>query len=259
MSRSADAARSFDGVPVIGRADIRRVVEAWPEPERYETMRLRVARYLPIWHAAYARYADAAGVSDAKRELQTQRMTDFLELCAALRAGDKVTKKRLNETESAISALTHFAPMTFPHEPWTVRIRSAALTARHFLETARSGAGPERFAAAVYGWAEIESAFPGDSSALLQELAASERAAAGDGYFDGHHLVYGRLCRERGLEAEGLAVYAAVADIMRSLGEDPGPFSLGDDFWQPSPSPARGQRADAHERFHGRAAPGWMR
>lgn len=245
-------------VPVWGRADIARVVAPWSEQERYELLARWTARYLPIWFDAYPRYAERVGLTSAKRELQTTRMGELIERCAALRAKEKVPKVRLNETESAISALTALAPQRLTDGPWGTRIRSAALTARQLLQVAQEGARPDHAAAAVYRWAEIESAFPGDSASLLQTLTAQERQAAGPGFADGHHLVYGRPCLERGLEGEGRAVYAWVAAIMDKIEDDPGPFQVEEHFWTSDSTLARAQRAQSYESFHGKPAPGWL-
>ncbi|UFU01915.1 hypothetical protein LQF12_10345 [Ruania suaedae] len=251
--------RDSRGRPALSRPDIDAVVQEWTEAERFAFYSRWVARYLPIWHAAYARYAEQTGVDAPKRELFTQRMDELIERGAAVRAGERVVKARLNETQSAISALTAHAPNAFGVAPWTTRIRTAALTARHFLQVCSDGAKPSLVTAGVYTWAEIESGFPGDSAAMLMMLTPKERASAGPGVADAHHLVYARPCQEHGLAEEGRAVYDAVAAIMSDPGRDPGPFPLDDGFWVTSPSPARAQQAQAYEKFHGRQAPPWMR
>ncbi|MDT9595309.1 hypothetical protein RDV89_19635 [Nocardioides zeae] len=224
------------GRPALGRADVARVLAGWTEQERYELCRRWVARYLPLWHEAYARYADAAGIADEKRTLHTQRMGELVERCQQLRDGVRMPKARVNETESAISALTEMAPRILVGPPWSTVVRNAALTARYFVALSRDGASLDRVAASVYRWAEVESGFPGRSDWLLQQLTPAERARAGDGHFDGHHLLYARPCRDAGLEAEGRAVYDAVADIMGRLDEDPGPFLVDDEFFTPRPA-----------------------
>lgn len=204
------------------------------------------------------RYADAVDLSSAKRELFTTRMDELFDRCRALRAGEAMPKARLNETESAVSALSHGARRTFLAEPWTTTVRTAALQVRHLLRIAKEGASPTLFAAGVYRWAEIEAQFPGDSSEMLQELTREERDAAGAGYFDGHHLVYSRVAQEWGLGENGEAVYAAVDEIMQRLGSPPETYVIPDGFWEPRSNVALEQRAAGYEQFHGKPSPKWF-
>ena len=243
---------------IWGRGDIAELVSDWPEQRRYEIYAAWVARYLPIWHEGFARYADAVDLADSKRELFTARVNELLDRCDALRAGEAMPKARVNETESAVSALSHGALRSFGTEPWTTTVRTAALQIRHLLRIAKEGASPGRFASGVYDWAEMETRFPGDSSAMLQQLTLEEREAAGPGYFDGHHLLYGRVAREWGLGESGQAVYAAVDEIMQHLETPPKPYVIPDGFWQPGSDLAREQRATAHEQFHGKQPPKWL-
>ncbi|MFT3899252.1 MAG: hypothetical protein QM728_03280 [Gordonia sp. (in: high G+C Gram-positive bacteria)] len=249
--------RWFGRGTVWGRGDIERAVADWPEEQRYEAMVRWTARYLPLWHDAFARYADDVDLAPDKRELFTARMTELIERCADIRRGERVVKARIKETESAISALSNGAARHYAAQPWNPQIRTAALTARHLLRAAEEGADAEKLAAGVYSWAEIESGFPGDSSSLLQALTTAERAAAGHGFYDGHHLLYGRPCQQAGLAAEGRAVYASVARIMADLGADPGPFPTPEGFWTLRPSPAVEQADMAYEAFHSHRPPRW--
>lgn len=182
------AKRSDEAPPprVEGRADIAAVVGGWPEQQRYDIYAAWVARYLPIWREGFSRYADSAEVSIAKRALFTTRIDELFDRCAALRAGETMPKARLNETESAVNALSNGAPWRFGCSPWTTTVRTAALQVRHLLRIAKESASPGLLASAVYDWAEIETQFPGDSSAMLQQLTLEERESAGPGYFDGH-------------------------------------------------------------------------
>lgn len=204
------------------------------------------------------RYADAVDLSEPKRELFTTRMDELFDRCRALRAGEAMPKARLNETESAVSALSHGAPRTFHAEPWTTTVRTAALQVRYLLRIAEEGAVLSVFAAGVYDWAKIEAQFPGDSSVMLQQLTREERDAAGPGYFDGHHLVYGRVAREWGLGEDGAAVYAAVDEIMQGLGSPPETYVIPDGFWEPRSNVALEQRAVGYEQFHGKPPPKWL-
>lgn len=194
-----------------------------------------------------------------KTDAAPPRIDELFDRCNALRSGETMPKARLNETESAVSALSNGSLRTFGVEPWTTTVRNAALQIRHFVRMAKESASPTLLAGAVYDWAELETRFPGDSSALLQQLTRAEREGAGPGYFDGHHLLYGRPAQEWGLGAEGQAVYAAVDQIMqRSLQPPAEPYVLPADFWEPKSDVARSQRAAAYEQFHGKQPPSWL-
>lgn len=243
---------------IWGRREIRAAVEQWPEQRRYDTFAAWVQRYLPIWHAGFARYAAATNLPEAKRELYATRINEVMDRCVALRAGEPMPKARVKETDSAISTLTWGASSHFGTSPWTTTARTAALQIRSLLHRAPEPATPEWVASGVYDWAEIETRFPGDSAAMLQELTIAEREAAGSGRSDGHHLVYGRVAREWGLEREGNAVYAAVDAIMQHIDDSPEPFSIPAGFWDERSSVATDQRAASYERFHGKPRPPWL-
>ena len=243
---------------IWGRGDIAAVVESWPEQQRYDTYAAWVARYLPIWREGFERYAQAVDLPAAKRELFTTRIDELFDRCDALRAGESMPKARVKETESAVSALTDGALRTFAVEPWTTTVRTAALQIRYLLRIATEGASPVLFAGGVYDWAEIETQFPGSSSGMLQQLTREERDAAGPGYFDGHHLLYGRVARGWGLGASGQAVYAAVDEIMHRIGTSPEPYIIPEGFWEARSHIAVEQRAAAYEQFHGKKPPKWV-
>jgi hypothetical protein len=246
--------------PVIGRGEIRRMFEGW-EPERLVALhRRRVERYLPIWFAVHPILADAAELSDEKRDLHRLRMTELLDRVDGLMSGERLVKARLNETESAISTVTNGIRARMPAEPWSERARNAALTARHHLQFvgARESGYAAKLAGAVYVWAEIETGFQGDTASLLQRLTPEERRPGPhDDYHDHQHLLYGRPAQQAGLGKQGLAVYAEVARIMQSLDDNLEPFVVDASFWKGAPSPAARQRAEAYRDFHGKPPPPW--
>lgn len=231
------------------------------EPERLVALhRRRVERYLPIWFAVYPILADATGVAEDKRELHRLRMTELLERVDGLMAGERLVKARLDETESAISTVTNGIRVRMPAEPWSERARNAALTARHHLHFvgAKQSGYAAKLAGAVYGWAETETGFQGDSAALLQRLTPEERRPGpDDDYNDNHHLLYGRPAQQAGLGKQGQAVYAEVARILQDLDADLDPFVVDASFWKGAPSPAAQQRAEAYRDFHGKPPPPW--
>ena len=252
--------RREPAAPPVPIAQLRRRFTDMDRDELYRVRRMWTARYLPVWYAVYDTVAEAGSWTEARRSKHRDAMDGALELADTWWDGGRRIETRRRAVESAVSAITHFAPQLCPHEPWVPHARQAALQVRYLLQFVYdrdSDFCVRQSASMPYLWGELETWWPADSAALLGSLPGEMLREVGE---ESTVHIYATAAPAAGLRSQGQAVIDAVHRIVDHLGEDPGPFPTDDLLTSgPGDTLRRAQRAASYEAFHGRQPPGFVR